>query len=99
MAMSAAAEEPCGHCGAGEVGPCLAPAADPAGMDGAPAPGRARPPAAPDVPALLLPPAGPGAGSLHSVLELASPASRAELVTGRHTGDPPLTLLHGRFLN
>lgn len=97
MAMSAVgSEEPCEHCDAGrDIAPCASSATDPGNADAAPAPGPTRLPDPPAVTALLpVPVMGVVAGRL--------PASLAERVgreTGRHTGDPPLNVLYGKFLN
>jgi len=96
MAMTAvAAVGSCGHCAAGQDSePCLSTTALPGNDSGGPAPLGSRltePPAA-----VLLPvPAAPTAAGL----SCASPADRVGRATGRHTGDPPLNVLYGRFLN
>ena len=97
MAMAAAAGgEPCEHCDAGrDIAPCATTATDPGNDDGTPGPGRYRLPDPPGVIALLPAPDMPEAPGL-------SPAGSADLIgreTGRHTGDPPLHILYGKFLN
>lgn len=97
MAMTApAGDEPCEHCHAGlDLAPCASTATDPGSDDGAPAPGRNRLPEPPGALALLtVPVIAVAAGPLP-----VSPAERIGRVTGRHTGDPPLNLLYGKFLN
>ncbi|MBL8199603.1 MAG: hypothetical protein JNK40_01405 [Chromatiales bacterium] len=96
MAMTTAAgSEPCEHCDTSrDIVPCATTATDPGNDDGAPAPGRYRPPEPPGVIVLL--PAMP------VVLVGRSPAGPAERIgreTGRHTGDPPFNVLYGKFLN
>lgn len=95
MAMAAASgEEPCEHCEPGQdMAPCASTATDVGQDDGAPVPGRCRLPDPPGAFALL--PAPPAlAGRLP-----AAPVERIGRETGRHTGDPPLHLLYGKFLN
>lgn len=96
VAMAATAgDQPCEHCGAGSgMAACSTTAADPGNDDGAPAPGRPRLPEPPGVLALLPAPVVAAAG-----LSRAGPAERIGRETGRHTGDPPLNVLFGKFLN
>ena len=97
MAMTAAGgEEPCEHCHAGlDLAPCASTATDPGNDDVAPAPGRNRLPDPPGVMALLPVPVMPVVAGLSP----AGPAERIGRETGRHTGDPPLHVLYGKFLN
>ncbi len=97
MAMTAdAGEEPCEHCGAGpDIGPCASTGTDPGSDDNAPAPGRYRLPDPPGLTALLPVPVMLVAAGLPP----ASPVDRIGRETGRHTGDPPLNVLFGKFLN
>jgi hypothetical protein len=97
MAMTAAAgDEACEHCGAGrDVAACASTATDPGNDEGAPGPGPYRLPDPPG--SLVLLPA-----PVMSVADGLSPAGPAERIgreTGRHTGDPPLNVLYGKFLN
>jgi hypothetical protein len=97
MAMTVAdAPAPCEHCPSdGDAMPCLITAVDPAAVDAAPAPGRSRPAVA-SVTELMLP---PPVAELLIGLQPANPAHRIALATGRHTGDPPLTVLYQNFRN
>lgn len=97
MAMTAAAgEEACEHCDAGrDTVACASTAIDAGTEDAAPAPGSVRLPDAPGAMALLPAPAIVMATAL-------LPAGHREQIgreTGRHPGDPPLTVLYGKFLN
>ena len=99
MAMStSAAGESCEHCDAGDLGPCATATADPASDEGAPGPDGVRPPARSPAVALLLPLVSPMAGSVHGLVPLAAAGPASAFRSGRHTGDPPLEILHGRFL-
>jgi len=96
MAMAAAnAQEPCEHCPpGGDDMPCLTTVATDAG-EIAPGPGRALPAAPPAaVPMLLLP-----VDVATTLPHRASPARRIAFATGRHSGDPPLSILQQKFLN
>lgn len=98
MAMTVAddAPAPCEHCPPGsDAMPCLTTATDFAAADAAPAPGRLRPAMAPVTVVMLPPPVAAVAISL----KRASPAYRIAFATGRHTGDPPLTVLYQNFRN
>ena len=97
MAMTVAdAEAPCEHCPPGsEAMPCLTTAADPAGSDMAPGTGRFRPAVPPVTVTVLAPPVATAA----MTPERASPARRIAFATGRHSGDPPLRVLHQKFRN
>lgn len=97
MAMAATtAEEPCEHCGAGSgMAACTATPADAGAGDEASPPGRLRLPGPPGVIVLLPAPVVPVATGLPRV----APEARIGRETGRHTGDPPLSVLFGRFLN
>lgn len=97
MAMTSAdGNEPCEHCGAGSgIEACTTTAADPGAGDQGPAPGRLRAPEPPGLFALLPAPHMAAA----TALSRAGPAARTGRETGRYTGDPPLTVLFGKFLN
>lgn len=97
MAMTVAdAPAPCEHCPPGSAAmACLTTATDPAAADAGPAPGRSRPAASAVTVVLLPPPVATVATGLHR----ASPAHRIAFATGRHTGDPPLTVLYQNFRN
>lgn len=97
MAMTAAAgDEACEHCGAGrDVAPCASTATAPGNDEGAPGPGRYRLPEPPSSMTLLPAPVMPVADGRSP----AGPAERIVRETGRHTGDPPLNVLYGKFLN
>ncbi len=95
MAMAAmAGDEPCEHCEpASAMAACATTAVDPGSDDEAPAPGRLRLPEPPGVFALVpVTPAAVGRPCAH-------PSQRIGRETGRHTGDPPLNVLFGKFLN
>lgn len=97
MAMTAAdGDEACEHCGAGrDVAACASTATDPATDEGAPGPGPYRLPDPPGSLVLLPAPVMAGADGLSP----GGPAERIGRETGRHTGDPPLNVLYGKFLN
>lgn len=97
MAMTAGAGgEPCEHCGAGpDTVPCASTATDPGTDEAAPAPGTFRLPE-PTGPAALLP---VPRMAVAAGLSMGGPADRIGRATGRHTGDPPLNVLFGKFLN
>jgi len=97
MAMTVAdLPAPCEHCPPdGDAMPCLSTAADSATADAGPVPGRSRTPVSP-VTVLVLP---PPVAALAAGLQPSSPAHRIALATGRHTGDPPLTVLYQNFRN
>ena len=97
MAMTVVdAEAPCEHCPPdGNAMPCLTTAADSAVADMGPGPGRVRPPVLPAA-VTLLPLA---VASVATTPARASPARRIAFATGRHSGDPPLSILHQKFLN
>jgi hypothetical protein len=97
MAMAAVVDgEPCEHCDAGpDVVPCASTATDPGIDESAPAPGPFRLPEPPAASALLPVPRMAVAAGLPS----GGTADRIGRETGRHTGDPPLNVLYGKFLN
>ncbi|MEQ1802344.1 MAG: hypothetical protein ABL989_10505 [Gammaproteobacteria bacterium] len=100
MAMTAPAdEEPCEHCGGvPEFAACSTTAAEPANDDVAPTPGRYR---EPDPPRLVVLPVSAlvaREGSLHRAIMRAGPSPANSFRTGRHLGDPPLTITLGRLL-
>jgi hypothetical protein len=97
MALATATDAPCDHCAAGDDYACTAGQSAAAGDDGLAAPARTRPPAGPEAAV----PAGAAlvrTGGLKLRLAGASPTARVALATGRHSGDPPLRILLGRFL-
>jgi hypothetical protein len=97
MAMTAVdAEAPCEHCPPdGDAMPCLTPAADSAATDIGPGPGRVRPPVLPAAVTVISLPVA----SVATTPARASPARRIAFATGRHSGDPPLSILHQKFRN
>lgn len=97
MAMTpAAGNEPCEHCDAGrETATCAAAPTDPGNDDGASAPGRIRLPDPPGAGTLLPAPVMPSAAGL----SCGGPAESTGRQTGRYSGDPPLNVLYGKFLN
>lgn len=101
MAMTApAGEKPCEHCGAGAgFAACGMTAPEPDGGDGAPMPGRYPEPDTARPVAMLAPAVVADEGSLSPSLHEADPARAIALSTGRHTGDPPLNIVFGKFLN
>lgn len=97
MALAPLADHPaCGHCATGDGPACLATSPGNLPEDGAPATGRARPPVVPSLLAVL--PAEVPVGGLHLRLVVESPRARVARTTGRHSGDPPVEILLGRFL-
>jgi hypothetical protein len=96
MALAAEAEAPCDHCAAGDSMACTSGPAGAVQVDAAVAPGKSRPPAFPaGGPVTVLAQRG---GSLEAQVTHAAPAARVGLATGRHSGDPPVAILLGRFL-
>jgi hypothetical protein len=96
MARAAAdAEVPCEHCPpGGDAMPCLTTVTSDAG-EIAPGPGRTVPAAPAAVVPMLLVPVEAATMLPHR----ASPARRIAFATGRHPGDPPLSILQQKFLN
>jgi len=95
MAMSAVdVQEPCEHCPpGGDAMPCLTTVAPDADEVGA-VPGRPVPAAPPVSTPMLVLPVDFATVPAHR----ASPARHIALVTGRHSGDPPLSVLLQKFL-
>lgn len=97
MALAGTADPPaCGHCATGDGHACLATSTGALPDAATPAPGRARPPAAPALLAIL-PAVAPVAG-LTLRLMAGAPRARVERASGRYSGDPPVEILLGRFL-
>jgi hypothetical protein len=96
MAMTVADPEAhCEHCPPGGSDlPCLTTAPEPAATDMGPGPGRFSP-AAPAAPVMVLP--WPAAAAM--MPSRPSPARRIAFATGRHSGDPPLSISHQKFRN
>ncbi|MDH5276013.1 MAG: hypothetical protein OEW88_06280 [Gammaproteobacteria bacterium] len=97
MAMTVADPEAhCEHCPpGGDAMPCLTTAAGLAVTDVGPGPGRFSP-AAPAAPVMVLQLPVAAAAMMPC---RASPARRIAFATGRHSGDPPLSILHQKFRN
>lgn len=95
MAMTVAAmEEPCEHCPA-DTAPCVTTAGETGTPEVAPAPARPPVPTGPATAPVALPPVA----DLAIIPAKTSPRRRIAFATGRHSGDPPLSVLYQKFLN